>query len=243
MRPGQPSKWPEWAGGFASISPTRIALTGAPMRAALDDAPLIWGATHLFAPGMILEIGPALSGVYGYLSFAGGVTTAEVLGSRSAHLTAGLGRLLRNGDTLPIGGDDDPAAPMMVLTPDDRFSGATIRIIEGPQTSLYSSEIRKKFEQTIFRRSSHGNRQGVRLDHDGGRFETAGQLGIVSDVIVPGDIQMTGDGVPFVLLPECQTIGGYPRIGAVIPADLPKVAQAAPRHGTALCLHPARRGR
>ncbi len=27
---------------------------------------------------------------------------------------------------------------------------------------------------------------------------------------------------------ECQTTGGYPRIGTVIPADLPRVAQAAP---------------
>ena len=45
---------------------------------------------------------------------------------------------------------------------------------------------------------------------------------------MPGDIQMTGDGTPFVLLPECQTTGGYPRIGTVIPADLPRVVQAGP---------------
>ena len=37
---------------------------------------------------------------------------------------------------------------------------------------------------------------------------------------------MTGDGTPYVLLAECQTIGGYPRIGTVLPVDLPKVAQA-----------------
>ena len=39
---------------------------------------------------------------------------------------------------------------------------------------------------------------------------------------------MTGDGTPYILLAECQTMGGYPRIGTVIPADLPRVAQAAP---------------
>ena len=50
----------------------------------------------------------------------------------------------------------------------------------------------------------------------------------MADLIVPGDIQMAGDGVPYILLAECQTIGGYPRIGSVIPADLPKIAQAAP---------------
>ncbi len=52
------------------------------------------------------------------------------------------------------------------------------------------------------------------------------QLSILSEIIVPGDIQITGDGTPFVLGAECQTTGGYPRIGTVIPPDLPTVAQA-----------------
>ncbi len=51
---------------------------------------------------------------------------------------------------------------------------------------------------------------------------------MVSETIVPGDIQMTGAGTPFVLGPECQTTGGYPRLATVIPSDLPKVLQAAP---------------
>ena len=39
---------------------------------------------------------------------------------------------------------------------------------------------------------------------------------------------MTGQGMPYVLLPECQTTGGYPRIGTVMPDDVPKLVQAAP---------------
>ena len=53
-------------------------------------------------------------------------------------------------------------------------------------------------------------------------------MGQVSDFITEGDIQMTGDGTPFVLLADCQTMGGYPRIGTVIPADLSRIAQALP---------------
>ena len=73
---------------------------------------------------------------------------------------------------------------------------------------------------------------GVRLVQDGPGFESAAGLSVLSEVIVPGDIQITGDGTPFVLLAECQTTGGYPRIGSVLPSDLPRVAQAAP--GTSL---------
>ena len=39
---------------------------------------------------------------------------------------------------------------------------------------------------------------------------------------------MTGDGVPYILGPECQTTGGYPRIGTVISADMPRAMQAVP---------------
>ena len=44
-------------------------------------------------------------------------------------------------------------------------------------------------------------------------------------MIVPGDIQMTGSGQPFVLLGDCQTMGGYPRIGCIISPDIPAIAQ------------------
>ena len=98
----------------------------------------------------------------------------------------------------------------------------------GPQTDLFSLATRKSFEETRFTRSAIGNRQGIRLDHDGAPFATSGQLSHASDLITEGDIQMTGDGAPYVLLAECQTMGGYPRIGTVLPADLPRVAQTAP---------------
>ena len=101
-------------------------------------------------------------------------------------------------------------------------------MVPGAQTAFYSSETRERFTKTEFTRDTRGNRQGVRLTFDGPPFAADGQRTILSEVIVPGDVQMTGDGTPFVLLPECQTTGGYPRIGSVLPEDLPVVAQAAP---------------
>jgi 5-oxoprolinase (ATP-hydrolysing) subunit C len=68
----------------------------------------------------------------------------------------------------------------------------------------------------------------VRLAFEGAPFLGAAGLSLVSEVVQPGDVQLTGDGAPYVLLAECQTTGGYPRIGTVLPCDLPRVAQAAP---------------
>ena len=49
---------------------------------------------------------------------------------------------------------------------------------------------------------------------------------IVSDGIAMGAIQIPGDGLPIVLMADRQPTGGYPKIGNVIRADLPKLAQA-----------------
>ncbi len=214
-------------GTFRASHDMRIALTGAPMRADLDGARLTWNASHLLPAGAVLRIGAAEAGTYGYLHLGGGVATPPVLGSRAAHLAAGVGRALQAGDDLPVGGDDGGDVGL-TLDPVPRFSGGEVRVTESMQTALFSGETLARFESTEFTRDARANRMGVRMAFDGAPFAAEGQLAILSEVIVPGDIQMTGDGTPFVLLPECQTTGGYPRIGTVIPPDMPRVAQAGP---------------
>ncbi|MEM0946483.1 MAG: urea amidolyase [Pseudomonadota bacterium] len=221
----------EFAGFGAQLQvtePMRAALTGAPMIATLGDRAVEWNTGFTLHPGDVLDVGAAKTGVYGYLSVAGGIDSAPMLGSRAVHLVAGLGTRLEPGDVLPVGPDPVSDRPPMRLTPEPRFQGGEVRIVPGAQTALYDAATRIRFEATAFTRDARGNRQGVQLAFNGAPFEVEGQRTILSEVIVPGDIQMTGDGVPFVLLPECQTTGGYPRIGSVLPEDLPIVAQAMP---------------
>jgi allophanate hydrolase len=96
---------------------------------------------------------------------------------------------------------------------------------------MFSEDEIARFEATRFARDARGNRMGVRLIPDGEGFHSRAGLSILSEIVVPGDIQITGDGTPMVLLAECQTTGGYPRIGTVLPCDLPRVAQAPPGAG------------
>lgn len=214
-------------GKFRVDFSTRIALTGARLRASINGSSIETNATYRMTPGDRLDIGPAEGGVYGYLHFAGGLLTDEELGGRGRHRIAGLGPDLGAGDRLPLGDDPEPDAPLLRLEPESPGT-QPIRVIPGPQTALFPQDVLDRFEATAFTRSPRGNRQGVRMDQDGAPFATEAQLGQVSDFICEGDIQMTGDGTPFVLLSECQTMGGYPRIGTVIPADLHRIAQALP---------------
>ena len=55
----------------------------------------------------------------------------------------------------------------------------------------------------------------------------------LSRAVLPGTIQLPPDGKPILLLCDAQTIGGYPVLGKVIAADLPRAAQLRP--GDAVC--------
>ncbi|WBL31765.1 biotin-dependent carboxyltransferase family protein [Sinirhodobacter sp. HNIBRBA609] len=218
-------------GRFRTTLDTRIALTGAPMRALLEGAPLRWNASHLLPAGSVLELGPCESGAYGYLSFGGGLACAPLIGAQSAHLAAGIGERLQAATRLPLVADPTPDAPSLALIPEPRLSGGTLRVIPGPQTALFSATERARFFDTAFT-VTRGNRQGVTLAHPGAPFAPDAAGSLVSDLITAGDIQMTGAGTPMVLLAECQTVGGYPRLGTILPVDLPILAQASP--GTTL---------
>ncbi|TVP72715.1 MAG: biotin-dependent carboxyltransferase [Rhodobacteraceae bacterium] len=219
----------EIAGSFLSLeltAPRRIALTGAPMQAVCDGAALVWHASHALPAGARLDLSPRTGG-YSYLHFGGGIDLPPLLGARAAHLAAGLGQMIKAGTRLPLGHDPGHCSGQ-TFTPLARFDGGLLRMVATPQTRLFPKAICARFTQTQFRKDARANRMGQKLLWDGAGFGLDTGLQILSDTIVPGDIQITGDGAPFVLLSECQTTGGYPRIGTVLPCDLGRLVQAPP---------------
>jgi 5-oxoprolinase (ATP-hydrolysing) subunit C len=218
-----------FGGNFTALTDLRIALTGAPMAARVDGVPVVWNTSLALVAGQTLSVGAAIRGTYGYLHVGGGFAPPLILNSRSAHLAAGIGKPLVAGDVLPVGPDPHPGAVGMHLDVPDRCSGGTVRMVPGAHTALFSDETQRRFTQTTFAKSLRANRQGAELSMDAAPFGAEGQLTILSEPMIAGDVQMTGDGRPFVLLAECQTTGGYPRIGVVMPDDLPCVAQADPQ--------------
>ncbi|MEL7165609.1 MAG: urea amidolyase [Pseudomonadota bacterium] len=212
-------------GVFEATETLRIALTGATMVASIDGRAVVWDASHVLPAGSRLELGAVRDGTYAYLGVGGGIATDPVMGARATHQSTGLGALVQAGDVLPLGRDPGGATGLS-LPRDLRFSGGAVRIVPSMQTAEFSQEIRDRFEMAVFCRDARANRQGVRFEAEGTGFSNPDQLSVVSEVIVPGDIQIAGDGQPFVLLSESQTTGGYPRIGTVLPCDLPRVVQA-----------------
>ena len=79
---------------------------------------------------------------------------------------------------------------------------------------------------SAYRVAAASNRQGLRLEGPVLRVTQSRER--ISEPVAPGTVQLPPDGQPIVLLADAQTVGGYPRIGHVISADLPRLAQLRP---------------
>ena len=122
----------------------------------------------------------------------------------------------------------DEALLEIVSSASAPLSDNHIRVVWGLHAELFSPEIRAGMLQASFQISTKLDRMGVRLEDKGGVFTDATILSLVSDAIVPGDIQILGDGTPIVLMRDHQPTGGYPRIATIITADLDRFAQLRP---------------
>ena len=186
--------------------------------------------TATLFPGDTVRIGRSAGGV-SYIGFSGGIRVPPVLGSRSTYCRAALGgingRALAAGDRLPCesvcGEVRFEAANQQPLAHNE----GPIRVMLGPQQDCFTEEAISDFLGKPFTVTADMDRMGMRLAGARLTHSVRGQE-IVSDGVAPGSIQVPGDGHPIVLLADCQTSGGYPKIATVIKADLPRLAHVMP---------------
>jgi 5-oxoprolinase (ATP-hydrolysing) subunit C len=205
-----------------------IGMAGGVFTAHRNGERLDWPARVKLGAGDALTITPGAAGNYGYLRFDASPDVPRVLGSIATNSRAQLGgfggRALRAGDRLKLVPRSSREEGKIIR----EAPTGPIRVIWALHAELFASSVRQRFVSTDFSISSRLDRMGVRLD-DGGRvFADSTILSLVSDAIVPGDIQILGDGTPIVLMRDHQPTGGYPRIATIISADLDRFAQMRP---------------
>ena len=101
-----------------------------------------------------------------------------------------------------------------------------VRIVLGPQDDYFEKESIEKLFLSSYQVTKDADRMGIRLN--GEVIKHKDKADIISDAAVFGSIQVPGNGQPIILLADRQTTGGYTKIGTVIKADLPKLAQVLP---------------
>jgi antagonist of KipI len=198
----------------------------------------------------------AQAGGRAWLAISGGIDVPLVLGSRSTDLRGNFGghqgRALRDGDALPLFKERRPSnrrsnqkadlkraaprisnwsapGPWAATAHRDHF----LRVIRGTDWKRFLSRAQTALVTRAFSVSSESDRMGARLD--GPPLDRMDSRDLLSEAVAPGAIQVPPNGKPILLLGDCQTIGGYPKIAHVITVDLPIAAQLCP--GDAVRFH------
>lgn len=219
---------------FVSTGPTLrfncdsfIALTGAKVNAKLNGHLIPQNEVVEVPMDSILEVGPVSFGNYGYLAFSNsGIITQPVLDSRSTTLRTNMGgldgRALVSGDSVPI--RDSVVMPSLQARKISiqQTAISEVHFVKGPQWEMFSADAQEQFQSQNYQISQQMDRMGYRLS---GEKITVPSKSLLSEGTVFGNIQITRDGSPIVLLADRQTTGGYPVIGTVTRADLNKFVQ------------------
>ena len=218
-----------------------IAWCGGDFAAQIGTTSLPSGHPGLVRRGEEFFIESPILGFRAWIAISGGIDVSIVLGSRSADLRAGFGganfRPLRDGQEFSLGVSSGRSQTLIEKLRDKRIASwkpphdwsstarrePILRFIRGSDSNRFNTSALEYLTTEAFVVSPDSDRMGVRLD--GPVLERCNDVDLLSEAVAPGTVQVPPSGKPIVLLNDCQTIGGYPKIAHVITVDLGIAAQ------------------
>lgn len=221
-------------GGFTVVAQEDcvLALAGADLGAQVDGEALAPWRSFRLNKGQRLQFTQPLLGARAYLAAPGGFDAPKVLGSSATVVREelggldGMGRALAKDARLSYSGSSllllRELAPGQV--PDFKLN-APLDLVLGAQIGEFSGQSLFDVFNSVWTLDSRADRMGIRLL--GTALQYQGKP-MISEGIPLGAVQVPPDGQPIVLLNDRQTIGGYPRLGALTPLALARLAQCLP---------------
>ena len=174
--------------------------------------------------GERLSVRAGKSGSWAYLAFSGKLNVKDWLNSSSTHSTSGFGGgVLKTGQKFTLTDAYNQANRIGPILKPNFYTNDLIHAVLGPQDQYFMNTAIKIFSDSIFKVSDNYDRMGMQLT--GPKLELKSALSIPSEPVVKGSIQVSGDGIPTILLADHQTTGGYPKIATVISSDINRLVQ------------------
>jgi len=174
--------------------------------------------------GERLSVRAGKSGSWAYLAFSGKLNVKDWLNSSSTHSTSGFGGgVLKTGQKFTLTDASNQENRIGPILKPNFNTNDLIHAVLGPQDQYFMNTAIKIFSDSIFKVSDNYDRMGMQLT--GPKLELKSALSIPSEPVVKGSIQVSGDGIPTILLADHQTTGGYPKIATVISSDINRLVQ------------------
>jgi biotin-dependent carboxylase-like uncharacterized protein len=187
---------------------TVISITGADLQPKLNGEEIRSYTSVNIKTGDILSFGRLSNGFRAYMAVSGGFQTEKILGSRSMYKGLTEEFQLKKGDVLNLIPNNQLSKKYATIKFKNSQNYENISVYKGPEFEhLNAEQINQLFEQK-FTISKENNRMAYQLNELIGNSLTE----IITSLVMPGTIQLTSLGKLIILMRDCQTTGGYPRI-------------------------------
>ena len=202
--------------------PTRFVLTGGEMECWLDDTPLKMNRVYRAEIGKVLKIGKSTLGIRTYLRFEAHLAVESYLNSVAFYTPITPVQQIKDRDQIsflnvPLRIEENPVH----LNVDDSYLNATeLNVMAGPDWPLLNLDQQNKLLTESHKIISQ-NRMGYRLS-TALKIDTPNLL---SQIVLPGTVQLTPGGQLLIATADCQVTGGYLQILQLHENSLPRLVQ------------------
>lgn len=190
--------------------PTIIAICGADLSPTLNDKPVKMNTVLVIQNDDILSFGKLKTGFRAYLAVKGGVLSNKVLNSRSMYKVITSVFRISDNDVLVY---KSYTGSQHKLNANVKYNNSiledcALEVYKGPEFNKLPIEIQKQLLNSELKVSKLNNRMAYQLEPLlENRLEQ-----ILTSPVLPGTVQLTPLGQLIVLMRDCQTTGGYPRV-------------------------------
>ena len=199
---------------------TYIAVTGAEIDIFVDDTIQELNSTIPIKAGNVLRFSRIHLGCRFYISFASGINTLKVLGSRSTDTISGIGPTsLRRGQEIKLMQKDVDRMLISLRPLKENLNQRKIKVHPGPEYNVIDGINLDYILSTV---DPSSNRMAYILTSD---LAISHAQEMISSAVLPGTIQLTPGGQFTVLMRDAQTTGGYPRVLQIDEEDLDYLSQ------------------
>lgn len=201
---------------------TVISVTGANLSPNLNGIVINNYSAIKVCKGDVLSFGILAKGFRSYLAVSGGFKTECVLSSRSMYKGITQTAQLQKSDMLTIEPRSYISNKNASLKPNiDYLSNSIIDVSKGPEFEMLTHTQ----SCTLFNQEFTISKENSRMAYQLNELIENDLKDIITSLVLPGTVQLTPSGKLIVLMRDCQTTGGYPRILQLSEVSINNLAQ------------------
>jgi len=204
-------------------TPTQITISGANISPMLNAVSVEMNTIIHIKANDILSFGKLKSGFRAYLAVKGGFLQELILGSKSMYKGITDAEKITKGDTLNYHLYDNKSQNLNSKIKYDAsvLNANMLEVMKGPEFDELSTQEQKNLLKGDYLISKLNSRMAYQLEP----LIKNNLKPILTSPVLPGTVQLTPSGQLIVLMRDCQTTGGYPRVLQLTEESLNKMSQ------------------